>query len=98
LPLPPFLPAFSPGTQLTQDRFDHLNINKYGYLLPEEEKLVTWILCRHDYALLWEETEIGHFRSNYFNPVVFPTIEHTPWQDKNIPILPTLLDSVIATI
>ncbi|KZT44706.1 hypothetical protein CALCODRAFT_541080, partial [Calocera cornea HHB12733] len=98
LPLPLVAPPFTPGTRLTQGRFDAMQINKFNFLWPEEEHLVAWILCTHEFAFSWEEIEIGCFRDNYFSSVVFPVIEHTPWQEKNIPILPALVPSVIQTI
>ncbi|KZO90296.1 hypothetical protein CALVIDRAFT_547625 [Calocera viscosa TUFC12733] len=98
IPLPTHPPPFSPGFRLTQDRFDNMEINKFGFLWPEEERLVAWILHVHEMAFSWEEVEIGRFRNDYFDPVVFPIIEHTPWQEKNIPIPPALIDTVIQTI
>ncbi|KZT60122.1 hypothetical protein CALCODRAFT_429918, partial [Calocera cornea HHB12733] len=75
-----------------------MRINKFNFLWPEEERLVAWILRTHEFAFSWEEIEIGRFRDDYFSPVVFPVIEHTPWQEKNIPIPPALVPSVIQTI
>ncbi len=38
--LPTRPPDFTPGTRLTRERLDDLNLNQYGFLLPEELKLL----------------------------------------------------------
>jgi hypothetical protein len=42
--LPSHPPEFTPGTRLTQERFDALELNKSGFLWPEEAKLAAYIL------------------------------------------------------
>ena len=95
LPLPTQPPPFTPGSRLTQERYDELDINKYGFLLPEEVKLAAHVLKLNEKALAWTEAERGRFRDDYFSPVKIPTIAHTPWILKNIPIPTGLLDKVI---
>ena len=91
-PLPTHPPPFTPGPRLTQERYDELGINKYGFLLPEEVKLAAHVLKLNEKALAWTEAERGCFRDDYFLPVKIPTIAHTPWILKNIPIPTGLLD------
>ncbi|EJU00358.1 hypothetical protein DACRYDRAFT_39166, partial [Dacryopinax primogenitus] len=68
------------------------------FLWPAEVDLVKWVLCTHKMAFSWDEVKIGCFCSDYFDPVVFPTIKHTPWQRKNILLAPVLLDQAIQTV
>ncbi|EJU00271.1 hypothetical protein DACRYDRAFT_35909, partial [Dacryopinax primogenitus] len=35
---------------------------------------------------------------DYFDPVIFPTVEHVPWQEWNIPVLPALMEDVIKVL
>ncbi|KDR76773.1 hypothetical protein GALMADRAFT_66936, partial [Galerina marginata CBS 339.88] len=49
-------------------------------------------------AFAWEDSERGQFREDFFPPVVIPTVEHTPWVYKNIPIPPGLYDEVCKII
>jgi hypothetical protein len=96
--LPPVLtnpPAFEPGERLTQERLEALNINRFGFLWPEEVRFLTHILKTHEKVLAWEETERGQYKNSYFDPVRIPTVEHVPWAFKNIPIPPGLLHQVI---
>ena len=93
--LPTDPPLFFPGTRLTQERLDALDINKYNFLWPEEVKLAQHILKTNEHALAWAEAEHGQFRDKYFSPVKIPTIAHTPWVHKDIPIPTGILDEVI---
>ena len=93
--LPSHPPKFLPGMRLIQDCFDALELNKSGFLWPGEVKLAAHVLKLNEAALAWTEAERGRFRDDYFSPVKIPTIAHTPWVHKNIPIPTGLLDEVI---
>jgi len=98
LTLPPLSthpPPFTPGNRLTQEHYDALDLNKYGFLWPKEVKLMVHVLKINEKALAWTEAKRGCFRDNYFSPVKIPTIAHTPWVHKNIPVPTGLLDKVI---
>jgi hypothetical protein len=94
-PLPTHPPPFTPGSRLTQERYDELDLNRFGFLWPDEVKLAAHVLKLNEKALAWTEAERGRFRDDYFSPVKIPTIAHTPWIQKNIPIPTGLLDKVI---
>ena len=94
-PLPTHPPPFTPGTYLTQECLDDLNLNCFNFLWPEELQLAQHILQINEKALAWTENERGQFRDDYFSPVKIPTIAHTPWVHKNIPIPTGILDKVI---
>ena len=59
-------------------------INKDGFLWPEEEKLVHYLIKVH--------------ADEYFNPMVIPTMEHIPWVLRKIPIPPGIYDGVVEVI
>jgi hypothetical protein len=94
-PLPTHPPLFTPGLCLTQECYDALDLNQYDFLLPKEVKLVAHILKANKKALAWTEGECGCFRDDYFSPVKIPTIAHTLWVQKNIPVPTGLLNKVI---
>ena len=91
-------PKFVPTTQLTQERLDSLEINKEGFLWPEEEKLFQQVMLFNEYALTFEEVDRGTFSESYFSPYIIPTVPHTPWEYKNIPIPPGIKDKVIEVL
>ena len=96
--LPTSPPEYSPGERYTQERKDVMPVNTNKFLWPEEEKLVHYLIKIHELAFAWTEEEKGKFSEEYFEPVVFPTIEHVPWVLKNIPIPPGIYDQVIDVI
>jgi hypothetical protein len=96
--LPTNPPIFVPGARYTQERKDATNLNKTGFLWPEEEKLAHETIRLQEDTFAWEETEKGHFSDEYFDPIIFPVTEHTPWQFKNIPIPPGKRDEIIRIV
>jgi len=96
--LSPHPPAFTPGKRLTQERMDQLGVFQNEFLLPEERKLAARVLANNELALAWDETEKGRFRDDYFQPVIIPTIEHTPWVHRQPPIPPGIRDEVVKLI
>lgn len=96
--LPTDPPDFSPGERYTEERKGLMPVNKDGFLWPEEEKLVHYLIKIHEKAFAWTEEEKGKFSEEYFEPVVIPTVEHVPWMLKNIPIPPGIYDQVIEVI
>jgi hypothetical protein len=52
------------------------------------------LLCMvlNEEALAFEETDCGTLREDYFSPYIMPTIPHTAWKEKNIPIPPGICD------
>ncbi|KZS86377.1 DNA/RNA polymerase, partial [Sistotremastrum niveocremeum HHB9708] len=89
---------FTPGIRLTQERLDALKLNSDGFLLPDELTLLHHVLKTNELYFAWDESEKGKFKDSYFDPVIIPTIEHIPWQQKNIPIPPGILEDVIKII
>ena len=96
--LSPHPPEFIPGKRLTTEHIIQLGILENPFPWPEEQKLAAQVLRNNELALAWDESEKGHFHDDYFEPVVIPTIEHTPWVHCQPPILPRICDDVIKLI
>jgi Integrase zinc binding domain/RNase H-like domain found in reverse transcriptase len=99
MPVLPFHPPeFTPGQIYTQERKDAHMANPGGFLWPEEEKLVHHLIKVQEKAFAWEEGEKGRFFPEFFDPVLLPVVEHTPWRHKNIPIPPGIHNQVVSII
>lgn len=96
-PLPTHPPNFAPTARITQERRDQMELGK-DFLLPEEIKLVEWILCTHDTAFAWTDEERGAFDPEYFAPIEIPHIAHVPWVLRQGPIPRGILDKVTEII
>ncbi|KAJ8488793.1 hypothetical protein ONZ45_g13828 [Pleurotus djamor] len=94
-PLPTHPPEFIPTKKVTLERMEALQVNKDNFLQSEEEKLFKYILCENEDALAFEEQDRGTLRKDYFSDYIMPTVPHTPWEFKNIPIPPGIRDTVI---
>ena len=88
-------PSFSPSAHLTQECLDALDLNKYGFLWPDELTLAQHILKSNEHALAWTDKECGHFCDDYFTPVKIPMVEHIPWTHRSLPIPSGIMDEVI---
>ena len=97
-PLPTKPPEFSPGQRLTQERMDNLDINHEGFLSKEEERLFQHVLRLNEKALAFEDTDRGTLKQSYFSDYIMPTVPHTPWEYRNIPIPPGILDKVVEVL
>jgi len=75
-----------------------MNINPSGFLWLEEENLVLFLIKAQEEAIAWDPTKHGNFRKDYFEPIIIPTVPHTPWVEHNIPIPPGIYDEVVRII
>jgi len=73
---------------------EEMNINVLGFLWPDEEKLILFLIRAQEEGIAWDASEWGNFQKDYFDPVVIPTIEHIPWVEWNIPIPLGIYDEV----
>jgi hypothetical protein len=96
--LPTHPPHFKPSKKITNERLDILNINPEGFLWPEEEKLFQHIFQVNERAIAFQDSERGTLREDYFSPYIYPTVDHVPWEQKNIPIPPGIRDKVITEL
>ena len=96
--LPTNPPAFEPTEHFTQERRDAMEIDPDNFLWPDEVRLILWLIGHHPTVFAFDESEKGSFKEEYFPPVLIPTIEHTPWVFKNIPIPNGIYDEVVRII
>ena len=91
-------PEFTPTPHINQERLDTLNINPDNFLSKEEEKLFIQVMVNNEQSLAFVDTERGTLKESYFSPYVMPTVPHTPWEYKNIPIPPGIREKVIEVL
>ena len=88
-------PDFIPTGRYTLERKENIDkVHKGEFLWPEERKLVHHLIMEQNQAFAWDDSERGRFRTDFFPPVVFPTVEHKPWVYRNIPIPPGIFEEV----
>ena len=88
-------PDFVPTGRYTQERKESMDeVHKGDFLWPEERKLMHHLIMEQNEAFAWDDTERGRFRTDFFPPVMMPTIEHKPWVYRNIPIPAGIFDQV----
>ncbi len=46
-------------------------------------------------GIAFEDVERGTLKESYFSPYIIPTVLHTPWEYRNIPIPPGLMPKVL---
>lgn len=86
---------FIPTERYTKERKEAIDKVHIGnFLWPEERKLMHHLIMLQNQAFAWDDSERGRFRTDFFPPVVIPTVEHTPWVYKNIPIPAGIFDEV----
>ena len=91
-------PPFVPTGRYTQARRDRLREDHSAFLRPAELDLLDDFMCKHERAFAWDDSERGRFRKDFFPPIEFPVVAHTPWVLKNIPIPPGIYKEVCAII
>jgi hypothetical protein len=69
-----------------------------GFLTKGERDLMHDFMRKQDLGFAWHDSERGKFRTDFFPPIDFPLVPHTPWIQKNIPIPPGLYEDVCALI
>jgi len=98
IPLPTHPPDFIPGKCFTQERAYALDLDPANWLWSDEVKLMCWIVCQQEMAFAWEPLKRGRMDPKYFPPVKIPTIPHTPWVLRNIPIPPAMWTDTVQII
>ncbi|KAF7777764.1 hypothetical protein Agabi119p4_3836 [Agaricus bisporus var. burnettii] len=97
LPIKP--PEFRPKGRYTDDRKEKMDTRHEGdFLLPEERKLMHWLIAEQNEAFAWDDSERGSFKAEYFPPIDIPTVAHIPWVLKPFRIPPSIHDEVCKMI
>jgi RNase H-like domain found in reverse transcriptase/Integrase zinc binding domain len=93
--LPTRPPDFVPTAKITLERLKMLEINRDGFLWPEEVKLFNHVMWLNQEAIAFADGERGTLKESYFSPYIIPTVPHTPWVYRNIPIPPGIHEQVL---
>jgi hypothetical protein len=97
--LSPNPPSFVPTGRYTEERKELIDkAHPPGFLWPAERQLMHHFMCQQDQGFAWNDLERGRFRTDFFPPVEFPVIPHTPWIQRNFPIPPGLYTEVCGII
>jgi hypothetical protein len=91
-------PPFVPAGRYTSERRDKLHQVHDDFLLPAELKLMDHFVALHETGFAWTDDERGRFRSDFFPPIEFPVVPHTPWVQRNIPIPPGIYEEVCSIV
>ena len=92
-------PDFEPTGRYTAERKEIIDkAHSEDFLWPEERKLMHYLMMIQNEAFTWDDTEKGRFKPEYFPPIEIPTIPHTPWVERNIPIPPAIYSEVCKII
>ncbi len=101
-PSPTVLPTHPPdyqtlqfGARVTRERLE-LMLGKIesGLLTIDETNLLAYVVLKREMAFAFVYAEKGTFSRQYYPDYEIPTIEHTPWQRKPIPIPHAIIDEV----
>ncbi|KAI7949114.1 hypothetical protein MJO28_007935 [Puccinia striiformis f. sp. tritici] len=85
-PLTPFPPEFKETERITHERLKSVNFGPPGGLTKDEIKLLLYVIVLREKAIAFTEEERGILKHSYGKPYKIPVIEHTPWQQKPIPV------------
>jgi len=86
--LPEHPPEFEPRGRYTLERKEKLDMaHEEGFLWSEERKLMHWLIGEQNEAFVWDDTERGKFKEEYFPPVEILTVAYIPWVEKPFRIL-----------
>ena len=73
------IPDFTPTGRYTEERRKASNVLHGGeFLLLEERRFLHHFMMLHHTAFTWNDTERGRFKEEFFSPIEFPVIPHTP--------------------
>ncbi|KIJ11218.1 hypothetical protein PAXINDRAFT_15850 [Paxillus involutus ATCC 200175] len=61
-PLTPHPPSFTPSNKITKNHIDEIQVNKQGFLWPEEEKVFQYILLLNEELLAFEDVDRETFK------------------------------------
>jgi Integrase zinc binding domain/RNase H-like domain found in reverse transcriptase len=97
--LNPHPPTFSPSPRYSLERKAIIDKNHPGdFLWPEERNLMHDFIRNQEKGFAWSDNERGSLRPDFFPPIEFPVIPHTPWVQRNIPIPPGIYEEVCGMI
>jgi hypothetical protein len=97
--LPEKPPDPQPKGRYSLERLEKMDaVHDGDFLLPEERKLMHYLVAEQNEAFAWDDTERGRFKPEYFPSVEIPTVPHTPWVEKHFRIPPAIYEEVCKMI
>ena len=97
--LSPHPPPFTPCGRYTEERRAKMDdLHSTDFLWPTERELLHHFVSLQNEGFTWDDSKHGHFREDFFPPIEIPIVVHTPWVERNIPILPGIYDEVCRII
>jgi hypothetical protein len=95
----PTLPPFQPSGRYTAENKERIdNVHPGEFLWPGERDLMHHFTSLQNEGFAWNDTQQGHFREDFFPPVLMPIVKHKPWVLRNMPIPPGLFDELCRMI
>ena len=86
---------FVPNGRYTEERKAIIDAaDPEGFLWPAERELMQYFMAEQNEGFAWSDAERSHFRTDFFPPIEFPVVPHTPWIQRNIPIPPGIYQEV----
>jgi len=77
--LPEHPPEFKPRGHYTLEKKEKLDMaHEKGFLQPEKRKLMHWLVRKQNKAFVWDDTERGKFKEEYFPLVEILMVAHIP--------------------
>src|ERR1700690_4172670 len=77
--LSPNPPPFQPTGRYTSERRDTLNKVHCDFLTPDELALMDHFMSVQNKGFAWTDAERGRFCTDFFPPIDFSVVPHTPW-------------------
>jgi len=72
-------PDFTPSEQFTKERMEKMDINPSGFLLPEEHKLVLFLIKEQEAFNGMGSEWMGKLQEGLFRAHCHPTVKHISW-------------------
>ena len=74
------------------------NLHSTDFLWPTKRELLHHFVSLQNEGFAWDDSEHSHFHEDFFPPIKIPVVAHTPWVERNIPILPGIYNEVCRII
>ena len=95
--MPTLLPnplPFQPTNCYMTDHHNTLHKVHCNFLMPDKLTLMDHFMSVQNKGFAWTDAKCGRFRTDFFPPIDFPVVPHTPWVQRNIPIPHGIYDQV----
>ena len=92
-------PDFQPTSRYTAECHNIIDkAHSEEFLWHEERRLMHHFMSEQNQGFAWNDSEQGHFREDFFPPIIMPVVKHKPWVIRNMLIPPGLFDEICRLI